>query len=78
MAQASTHTKEVEQVFESGWQWVVDDSHPYNQQLGFYTALGRDDAYGWYTKEGHPQKNILVGDSRPRWMAAKTVLSVYS
>ena len=71
------HTPEVITVWEYGWEWVLDLTHPKNQEMGLYTAMGRDDGYGWFTKEGHPRKSRVEGDSRPRWQAAKTVLEVW-
>ena len=72
------HTSEVDKVFESGWQWVADESHPKNKEIGFYNSMLSDAAYGWYTKEGHPQKSLVEGDSRRRWEAARIVLEVWS
>ena len=72
------HTPEVDLVDESGWVWNPDSSHPKNKELGYYASYFNDAAYGWYTRENHPLKAQLAGDSRPRWQAAKTVLEIYS
>ena len=61
------------ELFENGWQFVADMSHPHNKALGYYISMVNDGAYGWYVKEGHPQKSQPIGDSRPRWMAGQSV-----
>ena len=73
-----THTDEVNQVFDLGWIWTPDMSHYKNKEMGFYTANLRDDAYGWYTHPDNPRQSELQGDSRPRWMAAQTVLRIWA
>lgn len=70
------HTQEVDQVFENGWQWVPDMSHPKNKEMGFYPANLRDDAIGWYTKPG-TRKAEPTGDSRPRWQAAQNIVNYW-
>ena len=56
-------------LYQSGWKFDADSYHPLNKEIGYYNAR----TYGWWTKESHPQKSMRVGDSRPAWMAARTV-----
>jgi hypothetical protein len=66
-----------ERLFNEGWQWVPDTHHPKMLKMNQYDQLVSLHAIGWYIKEGHPQKSRLVGDSKPRWVAARTIEAVY-
>lgn len=63
-----------EKVFSNGWKWEHDIHHP---TKSYAKIQNIHHAYGWFTKEGHPLKSRPVGDSRPMWVAAKTVVDVY-
>jgi hypothetical protein len=63
-----------EKVFTNGWRWMADAHHPtgtYRQTQNIHHT------YGWFIKEGHPQKSRPVGDSKKMWIAAKVVVEAY-
>lgn len=66
-------TELTKKLYQSGWKFNADTHHPQNKAIGFYNSR----TFGWWTKEGHPQKSVRVGDSRPAWMAARVVESCY-
>lgn len=63
----------VEELFEKGWAFQPDSTHPHNTGLGYYAMHLNRGAYGWYTHPDHPTFCRPAGDSRPRWMAAVTM-----
>lgn len=77
MTTTQAHTEEVDRVHELGWAWTPDSHHPKNMELGYYAMHLSDAAYGWYTHPEHRMKYTLLGDSVPRWQAARTVLSCW-
>jgi hypothetical protein len=71
------HDQRKERLFLAGWEWVPDTNHPKMKEMLIYDQMISLHAIGWYIKQGHPLKSRLVGDSRPRWVAAETVERVY-
>jgi hypothetical protein len=66
-----------EKLFELGWEWVPDTHHPTMLNMNKYDQMISLHAIGWYVKEGHPQKSRRVGDSKPRYVAARIVERAY-
>jgi hypothetical protein len=71
------HDKRKERLFLAGWEWIPDTHHPTMQAMSIYDQMISLHAIGWYIKKDHPVKNQLVGDSKPRYVAAETVERVW-
>jgi hypothetical protein len=66
-----------ERLFEDGWEWLPDTHHPAMLNMNAYDQMVSLRAIGWYVKEGHPKKSQRVGDSKPRYEAARMVERAY-
>lgn len=75
--QPNEHEKRKELLFELGWKWTPDTYHPKNAGVNPYDLMVGPRTYGWYTNEAHHTKNVLVGDSKPRFEAAQIVKQAY-